>query len=380
MLKLFPLPKLLLLVGLLLSACHRQPVSILQEGTAKVIYSGLITCFSGEVKNTDGSPVYCETSAVAFDGSRLIFGSDKPVPGDTLSAVFSTPLRNNDNLSNNQMTYFSYPVFKGAVKYEDFAVTPDGNYLLAITGFDRVKEQSAEFDGFNTLLCWKKDHEDAAKVVSATERNGVVSSVSLRKKISDSLKNQRFPKGPPYFKIEGLACLPDNRLLFGVREVGETYEKFDYTIQLVSVSYQIRNNELILDENFSMVYEFRPDPALLNGKTVAVSGLEFDPFNNRIYLLTSYESAPTLEGIGAFLWTLSLSALANHQPPLLVLDEKQHPLSLAHKAEGIAVLSKDQLFLIHDDDRLLGTEGYRKGTEPFFRQPNQAAYTILRIR
>jgi hypothetical protein len=62
-----------------------------------------------------------------------------------------------------------------------------------------------------------------------------------------------------------------------------------------------------------------------------------------------------------------------------MLSRQQKPLVLAHKAEGIVVIGKDRAFMIHDDDRVLGSAGLRKGGEPFYRKPHQAAYTVLRM-
>jgi hypothetical protein len=348
------------------------------RATARIVQSGLINCFGEGTKNENGTEAYCEASAVAFDGTRLIFGNDKPVPGDSLSPVFLITYSVTD-LSRQKTEYLNDPVFKNAVKYEDFATTPDGNYFLATTAFDRVKPSTADFDGYNTLLFWKKGQARQASIVSSTQRNGVSSSVSLREGLARALAVPSFPNGPPYFKIEGLACVPGNRLLFGVREWGESFEKFTYAVKIISVSYQIANDRLTLGKDFSLIYTFSPDPAQLNGHTVALSGLEYDAVRNQLLLLTSYEQSPDQEGIGAFLWLLHFPALASQQAPTLVLNEQNQPLMLAHKAEGICVIGNDQVFIIHDDDRVLGTEGLMKNGEPFFRKPHQAAYTLLQI-
>jgi hypothetical protein len=132
------------------------------------------------------------------------------------------------------------------------------------------------------------------------------------------------------------------------------------------------------DNDFSLLYSFTPDSTRLNGQIVGLSGLEYDAYRNQLYLLTSYEKSADPERMGAFVWTLPLTALNKYQPPALVLNRQRKPLMLAHKAEGIAVIGKDQVFIIHDDDRVLGSEGLRKGDEPFYRKPHQAAYTVLK--
>jgi hypothetical protein len=362
----------------LLQACQKPPVRGSNSPRAEIIQSGLIDCFEENKKDNKGAPLYCEASAVAFDGTSLIFGSDKPVPGDSLSSVFVIAYHPED-FSRQKVKYFAQPAFRNAVKYEDFTSTPDGQYFLATTAFDRVNTQSANLDGYNTLLWWKKGEEGGVKVVSATQREGVVSSLALREKLARALITPAFPQGPPYFKLEGLACIPGNRLLFGVREWGESFEKFEYAIKIIAVSYQIHQDEFILGNDFSLIYQFTPDSTQLSGQTVALSGLEYDAYTNQLYLLTSYEKSAEPQGLGAFLWTLPLSALNQQQAPALVLNQQRQPLMLAHKAEGIVVIGEGKIFIIHDDDRVLGSEGLRKGGEPFYRKPHQAAYTVLKI-
>jgi len=359
-------------------SCQKPPVTLSNSPTAEIVQTGLIDCFDENLSDEKGAPLYCEASAVAFDGTYLLFGSDKPIPGDSLSAIFAIAYDSGDRRTH-KVSYFTQPAFKSAVKYEDFTSTPDGKYFLATTAFDRFDNQPAKQDSYNTLLCWKKGEEAGVKVVAATEREGIVSSVSLREKFSWALATPAFPQGPAYFKIEGLACIPGNRLLFGLREWGESFKKFEYTVKIIAVSYQISQDEFLLGNDFSLLYSFTPDSTRLNGHTVGLSGLAYDAYRDQLYLLTSYEKSADPEGLGAFLWTLPLTALNKYQPPALVLNRQRKPLMLAHKAEDIAVIGKNQVFMIHDDDRVLGSAGLRKGDELFYRKPHQAAYTVLKM-
>ena len=51
----------------------------------------------------------------------------------------------------------------------------------------------------------------------------------------------------------------------------------------------------------------------------------------------------------------------------------------AHKGEGVAVINKKRVIIIHDDDRVLGRENIENPETQFSRQPHQAAYTIVDI-
>ena len=96
-------------------------------------------------------------------------------------------------------------------------------------------------------------------------------------------------------------------------------------------------------------------------------------------LLTSYELEETDAGLGGFLWVLPIDAFAAGAPPELVLGEDGRPISFAHKSEGLAVIDERHLFVVHDDDRVLGRQDVTDPATQFHRSPHQAAYTIVRI-
>jgi len=318
------------------------------RGKASIIEDGLTT--------SKGKPVYCETSAVAYQGAYLIFGSDKPIPKKGHSAVFAIKYTDNglptdSGLSIEPLSYLTAPSFLAAIKYEDFTVTPDGLYVIATTGFDRVKSGSVKWDGYNTLLLWKVGSPDTVTVASPTTTNGVTSSVSLREKISLALKSEQFPNGVPYFKVEGLAAIPGNKLLFGIRELGANYKEFEYAAKIISVSYQIRNgNVLVLADDFKLIYS---------------------------YDVSKVEESETDEGLGGYLWTLPIADLKSGKAPTFEIKEDGTPLLFAHKSEGITVLSKNKVLVIHDDDRVLGRKIVENPETQFSRQANQAAYSIV---
>ena len=315
---------------------------------------------------------------------NLIIGSDKPVPSSNLSkrsAVFSV---NYSKLSTATINYHTAPPFIEAIKYEDFTVTPDGKYVIATTGFDRVHfSGSSEWDNYNTLLFWPVGKSGKVNLVSPSMRDGVTSSVQLRKKISSILITKAFPAGVPYFKIEGLAAVPGNTLLFGIRGLGTKYDNFDYSIIIVSVSYSISKDKMILSDDFKKIFDYDVSGKKADiGQSPALSSIEYDAYNHRIYLLTSYEPDDDVGAkdtdLGAFLWTISMENLmANKEPDLVLLKSSSKPLHFAHKAEGIAVISDTRVFVIHDDDRALGRPKVNDVTTQFSRKANEAAFTVV---
>lgn len=347
--------------------------------TVHILERGLIDCFEKGVRSKKGKPLQCEASAVAYTGDRIILGSDKPIPGAFRSSVFALEYREN-RLVADSLAYMTAAPFVQAVKYEDFTVTPDGKYVIATTGFDRVKADSNAWDGYNTLLFWPMDKPGVVKVASPVTRDNITSSLGLRTKLSVALATKSYPDGMPYFKVEGLAAVPGNKLLFGIRELGAKYNDFNYAIKMVSVPYHFDNGELILGDTFSLVYDYNPRVNPLLNRRVALSSIEYDVYKDRLYLLTSFEEGNSDEAIGGYLWTLSMEAFKAGCAPKLAMRDQLTPLMFAHKAEGLAVLDETHLFVIHDDDRVLGRKSVENPRTQFRRAPHQAAYTIITIK
>lgn len=371
----------LLAASVALAGCQHISIGPGKSGAGSergsIVLRGLIDCFE-EGLSADELPVYCEASAVAFAGHRLTVASDKPVPGTGRSAVFSMPYKGSGQITGD-IRYETATPFLEAVKYEDMALTPDGRHVIATTGFDRVKRDTHEWDGYNTLLFWPSGRPGEVSVVSPVTNDGVTSSVSLRKQFSDALRSVEFPDEVPYFKVESLAAIPGDRLLFGIREIGVHYERFVYSFKIISAPYRIENGQFSFMGDFELVYDFDMQDSLLQQEGTALSSIEYDRFHDRLYILTSFENGERDEDLGGHLWTLSLQDLASGRPPKPVLDASARPLEFAHKAEGVAVLEAETILVIHDDDRVLGREVVENPETQFSRRAHQAAYTLVSI-
>jgi hypothetical protein len=304
--------------------------------------------------------------------------SDKPIPGEGRSPVFSFPYAGSGAISG-PLTYQTAAPLVNAIKYEDMTLTPDGQYVIATTGFDRVKDDSHEWDGYNTLLVWPAGDPGAVQVVAATTADGVTSSVGLRDGMTQALVNSEFSEGMPYFKVEGLAAIPGGRLLFGIRELGAKYDDFDYAVKIVAAPYQIVGGALSFTGDMELIYDFDPGTQSKIRQTVALSSIEYDEHHERLYLLTSFETKEGDEGLGAYLWTLPLADLDAGGAPSLVLKDTGDPLLFAHKAEAVTVLSDALVLVVHDDDRVLGREDVQDPETQFSRGAHQAAYTLVSL-
>lgn len=340
---------------------------------ARIVEKGLIDCFDEGLNTAEGERVDAEISAVVYDGRQLVFASDKPIPGAARSAVFSIDYTGGA-LRPETFTYHTAPLLKTAIKYEDFALTPDGRYVIASTGFDRIEPASAALDNYNMLLIWPSGCSRAARIVAPTTRAGVTSSVSLRKDISRALG------GAAYFKIEGLTTLPGDKnpaqLLFGIREVGESHEHFEYAMKIVAAPYRIENEQLVFIGDFSLVYDYDPAPLHEIAQTVGLSSIEYDTYLNRMLLLTSFEE-PVRDGkalLGGYLWTISIEDFEAKRAPTPFVNADGKPLRFVNKPEGVAVLDETHLFVVFDNDRVLGLEDE---DSPAARNPHQAPYSVL---
>lgn len=345
-----------------------------QHPGVSLVTDGVFDCFPDGAKEGE-KLCYCETSAVVLLGDRLYLASDKNTPEGT--AVFWKVLKPaTEQLSGWELQagieYVRSSPLRDAKKYEDFARSPDSDWVFATTGFDRVIEGQHQEDGYNDLLAWKKGADDRAQIVSPTTADGTTSSVSLRNAIEGALSAHHGGKAFPYFKIEGLAALPKQKLLFGVRERGNKYDDFDYAIDLIQVSYRIENDQIVLKNDWKVVYSISNTPTGYGDLVtpLGLSSIEYDPFGKRFYLLTSFELEE--KGVGAYLWILTPKQLKKRQQPTLVQQDGK-PFRFVHKAEDLTPIAANQIFVIHDDDRQLD---FPQNS----RKPHQAAYSILKLQ
>lgn len=349
------------------------------------VHNSVFDCFAAGAK--DGNTLcYCETSAVVFcgdpkTGGTIYVASDKNTPqGSPLfrtSIAAESPIIADLGFSRwaiktNDLGYVRTAPINKAKKYEDFALTPDRTWVLAITGFDRVDAQSAKMDEYNMLLAWQPNSEDKAQIIGSTDNSGVVSSVGIRQSIEKALNSHFNRSATPYYKIEGLAVLPKNRILFGVREMGNSYSDFEYKITFIQVTYTLENNTFALLDDWKVVYDFSSSPQDIQGITtpLGLSSIEYDPFGKRLYVVTSYELPE--KGAGAYIWVLTEKDMLKQSAPKLVYKGST-PLHFRHKAEDITPLAKNEALIIHDDDRVLHFGGDDS------RLPHQAMYSVLRF-
>jgi hypothetical protein len=365
----YRLPALALTAFLLINGCKTTKVPTNARATsASITEEGLLNCYTAGT-SLNGQPIWCEASAVLYDGKNLFIANDKPLGQ---SPVFmKTPTALSD--STKTPVFLTQPVFSAARKYEDFARTPDGKFILLTTAFDRVKPGSPDWDGYNTILYWRTGDEQHPHVLAPDDTSRT--SMGYRQQIAKLLATDEFPGALPYFKVEGLAAT-DRQLLFGIREEGKSYESFTYKAKIISVSYRIEKSSdgerIRLADDWKIINDFdiaKADATLI--KPLALSSLEYDPYRKQFWMLTSLELNGQLD---AYIWTITPDDLYANKPFTLLHNAQGQPLHTpGHKAEDLTFLDANRVLLIHDDDRARTAVGSRT------RQPNQAAYTIITV-
>lgn len=343
---------------------------------ARLLHHDTLHCFPAGLEDDAGQLVHAEVSAVVYDGRRLILGSDKPIPGAERSSVFALDLDDRGHPQPHTLHYYTQPLIRQAIKYEDFALTVDGGYVLATTGFDRISDQDHSLNDYNHLLIWPLNDPDRVQVVDPDPRDGVAGSLELRQRLTAAI-------GVPYYKIEGLATVPgetgDGLLLFGVREQGQHFDDFEYVSRVVGAHYRIDEaGQMVFVDELRERYRFDPGQFEAVEHVCGLSSLEYDPYHHRLYLMTSFENDEGgIDSIGGYLWVMSMEAFARGEAPSLVEDERGGPLVFEHKAEGLAVLDRERLFVAYDNDRELTLGGHDSEREE--KYACEAPWSLLQI-
>lgn len=364
-----------------LSSCMSLRPGSRVEGDVQ--HNVILECFPPGYSTPKGKPVSCETSAVELIGRQLLVLSDKETPDPVATQAFLLDIDSvrSELIPNSAVRYDRRPVLLAARKIEAMAASQDSAWEFATTDFDWPPDPaSTEPDAYNVLLYWRTTQPDDVRIAYPTSNRGVVSSVSLRKRFASSLADSRFPGGPPYFKIEGLTTLPDDRLLFGVREVGTDYEHFSYAVALIETRFTLGSGALELDDTFRKAIwldlAVPDDPSARLG----LSSLLYDRERELLWMLTSVEGSEGQGQNSAYLWSLPIgdeSTISQVLKPELLRNSEGAPLRLPFKAEGMTFLDRDTLLIAHDEDRSLSHVKLSNGTHT--RTANESILSVVRL-
>lgn len=354
----------------------------------EVMEEGLIECFDGRVERGGKRSNISSTSASVLartKGGREIiyFANDKEMTGvdkdgKLLSPVFSMDYERGLSIRGHSISHVTETWFLYTKKIESMAVVRregEDDMVIMSTGFSSVMKEERKlpiFPAYNVILYFPAGKPEMVKIANQTYLDGLPTSFSLRTQIGKALKTEAFVNGVPYLNFEGLVALPNGQLLLGIRQMGRHYSDFSYKALIVAGSYIIdKNGDLKIRDDFEKIYEFDPKEEGRISEDMGISDLAYDHFNDRLYILTAFEL--TDDGgkgdLGAYLWVLPVKDLYNNVRPKVVLNGEGEPMVFEHKFEGIAVLGRDRVLLVADDDYVFWDD----------RKHNETPYVVLKI-
>ena len=351
--------KNILLIGsVLLFACSQPKLHY----KASIITYENIPIFEDSVLYENGLLYSAEISAVEYFDNIIVIANDKVHP--ELSPVYTAKLQNHSVTGLQELRAEPYQT---ARKIEDITIANE--FLVFMSSFSHT------LDGYSTLLYAPKN--DLSKPQLLTYHNpDSLESKDLRLKLQKLLNENGYESN--YFKLEGIAAVPNNQLLIGIRESGKAYTDYNYLAAIISVGYTIENNKMYLNSEPIWLNSYNLS-SLPEGKHTGLSGLEYDKATNNLYVITSYEISETDEGLGGRLWVTNPGALFRKEALKPVASETDSILLFAHKPEGIAAISEDMLIVFFDDDRILGRELIENPKTQFSRKRNETTYQVLKI-
>lgn len=345
MIRFFRAPALRLLAGLLalsgLAGCN--PAVLRGE----VHETGLIACTAPDAVDLAGKPVGCESSAIAVVGDRLLAANDKaPVAGPLVSVPVSGL---SGRIAHESVRVESPAWAAGIRKIEDMAPLHGHGRTLVTTAFDRTPETGGK-DGarYNVLLSVRDASLDDARVIAPGTMDGVTTSMPLRQVLAAGLADEAFPDGPPYFKIEGLAFVPPDTLMFGFREIGRRFDEPTYLMRILAGRVTFgADGAMVAPDTFLAIDLERPRGSL---DGVGLSALAWDPYRRGTWVAASLERA---EGAPLRSEVHFLPDRHRDRGRLKPLrgPRGRDPLVIPHKVEGLVVLDRHTLLAICDEDR-----------------------------
>ncbi len=347
------------------------------ELVGRIAQIGRMDCFEASTVDGTGRPLSCEPSAVEIVGDQALVISDKETSDELPSPFLWLPLEQPwpDVVASANIRHESTAPIRDTRKIEGLTKSAEGDLLFATSDFDWPPDgRSTEPDLYNRLLYWPIGHVDRAAVANPTTNGGVVSSVSLRPYFIEALKSDRYPSGPPYFKIEGLVAMPNRELWFGVREVGPDYEHPDYTVTILRASYSKSDDgSVAVLPPVSLVT--RVDPSIMLPSTDRLGLSSLARRDDALVMLTSREAPEGQVGHESYIWVARLPARVGLDFQVVAGADRQ-PLKLPCKAEGADFVTPSRLLIVCDEDRSPSTFA-GSGGDRFTRRPDQGVVMMV---
>lgn len=354
-------------------------VHALENFYVELLKTSVIRCSSDEAQQCELSGIAIKQGDRAGNAQRGFVVNDKESPLKGASSVMDLDIGSAFDIRMRGGLTLPGPTYP--MKLEDIGLTPDGRFVIATTAFDRHDAASPRFDGFNMLVGWDLNDGNAQEFNIVMADLGGGNKISVRQHLSAAL-DKHFEKSLAYFKVEGLAALPGNRLLFGIREIGQDYKKATRSTILIEATYLERNGKLLVDDTSParVILDIGNDLYKATHADIGLSGLTYHAAQNRLYVLTSLEV--DRDGklvLDAYLWSIGFDKAGAPDPASLTLAKNLQNATFRfnHKAEGIAFINDDTMMVVHDDDRAPLPIDAAGNARP--RQMNESVVSFLRL-
>ena len=352
---------------------------------ARIIERGYIDCFEEGLKYDNGKTVWASPSAIVYTGKELVVASDKPIPGENRSAVFSIKYRPGDCIAKAPVTFYDASLYKDTQKYESIALGPCGNTLYFSTPYGTLGSDTQVDLPYNRILAADKDCLNCPRSVGEGKHEGFAANLGwLRVQLQQLFKTEKFPNRVNYVSVEGMTFGPGNRIYFGIRQYGQDYDMHTCTIAIASIPYVMDGDYLKFIGDLKMEYWIDSSSLGLVEGGIGLADLHYNKKEALFYLLTTYEKSDNGqdEDVGAHLSTLSFQAMKQGYLPTIIKTPDGSPLHFAHKMEGMCWVNDDTLVFIADDDYITGRErqeNVQNSEHQFCRKPHQAAYAVVKV-
>jgi hypothetical protein len=342
----------------------------------KIITEALADCFQAGMRYENNVAVSCELSGVGFLNNQLLFVSKQDIPG--YPSFFMTGYRIPLNLQNRK--FLGTEHIRRAKAFQDIAVSPDLNYVFLTTSFEKTPANNeSEFINNNLIFYMPANRLDTA-LIAPGKTNKKRAVYRLRENIRTAMKSKLHPFGPDYFKVEGIAIVSDSSLLLGISKTGNSPTKARPSLLVLEAGYYMAaDDRLILTTSFEESYRMDMDAHPKLAKNQYISSLEYDVYNDALYISTSYKNGLRSRDTGGYLWRISMNDFRLHKAPTLIRLAPEIPLHFAHSPSGVSVIDEERLLIICDDDRITGESNIKDPRRDFHRELNQAAYYVLEI-
>jgi len=352
---------LLLIAGItIIAGCQTKDIEL----TANELNSGYFETIKGEMFFPNGFPYASEISAIAVVGNQVLLLNDKTHPN--ASPVLVANLQN--FVPDTAITGLTDTLYKQIRKYEGTGITPDEKFVFLMPAFN---DTAAVFNQIiyapcNALNSPKKTIFRADKKASSM-REAILKVLSTS---ADTVK---------YIKIEGFTVIPGNKILLGIRELGASFSDFEYKAIIISFSYTIENNEIII-ENDAQVLMNNNISGYAGNPGLALSSLEYSKYTDQLFLLFSIEAGSQTHNLGGHLFSMQIKNLGKNNTLSPVLNNEKLPYRFIHKTEGIAAIDATHFIVVADDDRVTGLDSTYIEPITFRRKLQQSAYSVIEIK